>query len=786
MQIWNLSEGDPLHLTLSADPRLGPTDYANDVTWELSLRGEDPPALALFTTFGLRARRMQFFPVFSRGGQSVIDPAAFHRAPKVTRIYPNYLEVHFAPFEGIEVRAEYCVVGSQVVAGRLHLVNQSVLPHNLRLDWAGVLNPLGSGEGMAVLPTGLGLAMQGRSDGLAVVCFLTGGAQAGKSAYPALSLLYELYPGSHAETAWAVAARPGTEEAFQMAQEAANRLWEAELARIELCNAADVVEISSGEPEWDAALALGQRAALGLRMANPSQLPAPSFVLTRRIDQGASARGDGSDHPYLWAGQTAFDSWYLSVLLPGMTSLEKDLLRNFLASAQDARLDFRPGLGGQRTRSLAQPLLAEMVLRLAPPALLEEAYPALLQHFKAWLSAERDADGDGLPEWEHPLQSALESSPMIDRWSASAQGLDTAWVESPALGAMLYREALALEKVNRRLGWSADLPWLRTQAERIRRAVEETWDKRARIYRYRDAQTHLSRAGKALGTFKGAGVFTVQRQPAALTRLIIQVEAASESTRAVVGLISGLDEAGQRIEEPFAPRDFTWSLGRARATTRQVFSRVNQIEVNGVMPEDRVRLVCPDFTLEDLSLFLPLWAGIPEPSRARLLVEKRLLKDFLQPFGLPVCPPARCPAEPVELACVALPWNVLIGEGLLAAGFRQEAADLLERLMGAVVGNLKRERGFRQYYHAVSGLGVGERNHLWGMPPLGFFLRVIGLELLSPSEIVVGGFNPFPWPITVKYQRIKITREGDRTTLTLAGRPPLVITGQDVQRISLP
>ncbi|MBI4926898.1 MAG: hypothetical protein HY835_03965, partial [Anaerolineae bacterium] len=251
MRTWKLGAGDPLHLCLSADARLNPVDYGNDVTWEINLGQGEPPALSVQTTFGLRARWMQFFPVFTRAGVTVVDPAAFSRAPQVTRFFPNYAEINFAPFEGIEVRAEYRVATSQALAGRLRLTNKSVLPHNLRLDWACLLSPLGFGEGMAALPMGLGTALQGRTDGISVVCFLSGGPQPGKGAYPGLSLHLELYPGASTEILWAAACHEHEEGAFEEAQAAAGRPWEAELARIEIRAAADFYDVTTGDAALD-------------------------------------------------------------------------------------------------------------------------------------------------------------------------------------------------------------------------------------------------------------------------------------------------------------------------------------------------------------------------------------------------------------------------------------------------------------------------------------------------------------------------------------------------------
>jgi hypothetical protein len=785
MRTWKLSAGDPLFLTLAADARLGAVDYTNDIIWELNLGQGEPPALAVQTNFGLRARWMQFFPIFNRAGTALLDPADFFRPPQVLRFYTNYLELSYAPYEGLEVRAEYRVAGSQALTGRLRLTNKSVLPQNLRLEWACMLSPLGYGEGMAALPMGLGTALQGRTDGISVACFLSGGPQPSKGPYPGLALQLELYPGASAEATWAAAAAATPEGAFELAQAAASRPWDAEVARIEVRGSADLLDITTGDAEWDTVFAIGQRAAAGLLMSNPERLPAPSFVLSRRIDQGASARGNGSDHPYLWSGQTALDSWYLASLLPGLPDLAEGLLRNFLAASEKGYPDFRPGLGGQRTRHLAQPLLACLALQSGSRVFLEEAYPALLAFFKTWLSETRDPDLDGLPEWEHPIQTGFESVPLYDRWNPTGQGVDIARIETPTLGALLYREARSLVELANRLGRSDDLPWLEAQSARIHAAVERTWDRRARIYRYRDAQTHSSRAGRELLAFHGSGSFGIRRKPVVPAHLLVQLEAASESTRAAIATIAGLDEQGEPLEEQLVPRDFTWSHSRGRATTRAVFSQVTRLEVNGLIDEDHGLLLVPDFSQEDLSLFLPLWAGIPDAARSKALVENGLLARYLQPFGLPLCPPATCPPQPAELACTALPWNVLIAEGLLSAGYRQHAADLTSRLMRAVLASLKGARGFRQFYNASTGEGLGERDHLWGMPPVGLFLRAAGLEHITTSEIIVRGFNPFPWPITVKYQRMTITREGEKTILALPGRQPLVTSGLQAQRITL-
>ena len=77
MRDWNLRPGDPLSLTLAADFRLSKPDYVNDHIWELEIGGGEPAALAIRTTYGLRARAMRLFYRFGELGKTITNPAEF-------------------------------------------------------------------------------------------------------------------------------------------------------------------------------------------------------------------------------------------------------------------------------------------------------------------------------------------------------------------------------------------------------------------------------------------------------------------------------------------------------------------------------------------------------------------------------------------------------------------------------------------------------------------------------------------------------------------------------------
>ena len=125
---------------------------------------------------------------------------------------------------------------------------------------------------------------------------------------------------------------------------------------------------------------------------------------------------------------------------------------------------------------------------------------------------------------------------------------------------------------------------------------------------------------------------------------------------------------------------------------------------------------------------------------------------------------------------VHLPWNLLIGEGLLAYGFRAEAARLTKRIMAAVIKNLKQNRAFYQRYHAGTGAGLGERNALTGLAPLGLFLQTLGVTILSGTRVRLEGKNPFPWSVTVRYRGMTIQRGLESTEVTFLNGKSVTVT----------
>jgi len=780
MRDWNLAPGDPLALSLAADFRLCTPDYVNDQIWELETGGGDPPALALHTTYGLRARLMRLFPRFTLGTQAVTDPARFHQPPRLCRFYPNFLMLDFAPFPGLDGIAEYWAPDSHTTAGRFTVTNHTTGPLTLLLELCGQLAPLDrDGQNLAAVNLQSVNVLAGRASDLAPVIFLTGGPQPGPGPYPSLALNLTLDPASSRCLSWAQAALASPSDSLNLARRTAARLWEAELARIERINSAQTVDIHTGDLDWDAALALSQKAAFSLCLGPSQNLPNPSFVLARQPDHGYSPRGDGTDYSPLWNGQPPLESVYLADLLPGAPGLATGLLRNFLAvQAADGSVDWKPGLAGQRGRWLAAPLLASLAwqtyLRTLDTDFLREIQPRLQAFIQCWFDASHDRDQDGFPEWDHPLQTSLEDNPAFTVWQTGGQGAAISTSESPALSAMLCRETLSLAHIAGVLGQLQEQERLESSSAQLRLLTEACWDDSAVLYHNRDRTTHRSPAGKNLGKQPAVGELALYPSFPAPMRLLVRIKLIGEFTRRPEITLHGQEHTTPCLE--FLERmDFQWGPGLAVATSRQVYTRLEQVEISGLGPRDQVSVHSMDFSSEDISLFLPLWAGIPALPRLQALTSRTLFAAdrFWKPFGLPTCPSGASKTRPtsadlsMDSTCQAvhLPWNALIGQGLLAYGMQTEAARLTARLMSAVIQNLKKQHAFFQAYHAETGVGIGERNPIQGLAPLGLFLETLGVIIHSPTHLTLTGKNPFPWPVTVKYRGLTVTRQAEQTVV---------------------
>jgi hypothetical protein len=337
------------------------------------------------------------------------------------------------------------------------------------------------------------------------------------------------------------------------------------------------------------------------------------------------------------------------------------------------------------------------------------------------------------------------------------------------------------------LGFEATIDELQATAERLRLAVEIAWDGENSCYQYVDRETHFSAPGRLLAERNGPGILQIGQKFDQPVRLVIQIHTQDENTRRTRLAISGASATGQPRLETILEDRVKWSLGWGVTTGERVYQQVDTVEVSGLTEGDLVRILTASYDQPDLTCFLPLWAKISEPERAAQMIENNLLnpQKFWRGHGLPTSLAPGLPVEGEVYTSANLVWNVLIGRGLLAYGYRDEAARLFNNLMKGILRSLKEQQAFRRYYQADTGQGRGERNPLQGLAPVSFFLECLGLRLISPRKVLLNGFNPFPWPVTVKYRGMTILCVKDKSTVIFPDGQAITIDDPTPRVVSL-
>ena len=768
-----LKPGVPFSLTLAADARLASTDYTDDQIWNLSINRGEPPGLLLETTYGLRARSQRIFPRFTEGDYSITDPGEFLSPVTIAAYYPNYVELSFTPLKSLQASLAYWIASSQVVIGRVVLQNLTEKSRLIRIEWVSLLVPTSQGQRMVAGEISNVSVLSGQTDQLHPVLFVPGGARHSNGPYPALSIEVEIEAGAQASFVCALASQDDLQASFDLARSTASRKWEAELARILMTNTRQI-QVITGDPAWDHVFDLTQVIATSLIMSPSEYLPCTSFVLARQPDRGYSLRGDGSDYSPMWNGQTALNALFLSQeLLPQYPEFGRNFLENFLAiQSEDGMIDWRPGLGNQRSALASTPILASLAWsifeRNQDEDFLQKVYPKLIHFLDFWFRPEYDHDQDGIPEWNHLFQTGFEDHPLFSYWMSGTDGIRISTVESPDLCSMLFMECQSLLRMEKILqhGDSERHKILVERAERLKNALESTWDVDRYCYQYWDRDAHISPASQTIITHTGAGDWLVQQTYPQPVRLQIILYRPSEATRRINIFVHGNNPSGDRRVERIMPDQFQWNLENGYTTSERIYSYIEKVVIEGLQEDDRITVQTVGLNLLDQTVLLPLWARIPSLDQAKQLVENCLMnpKLFYHPNGI-ICHPD---IRKIPKGDIHVVYNTLLLRGMMRYDLRVEAMEVFTRLMNTLVANYQREGCFRRVYTQENGLGIGEENSLEGLVPIGIFLEILGIQIITPWKIQVQGFNPFPWPITVKYGGTTILRQQSKTNIVFS------------------
>ena len=768
-----INAATPFRFQLAADARFSRTHYSDDQVWRLNPGGHGQPALAFQTQFGGRADLVSLVPMWLIEGHRVYERQSYASPPVITHFAPGYLRVEAAILPELTLAVQYWCMESQAAGGEYLLTNQGEGDIPLQLDIFGHVILRGRRRKLNVLTFGddVQALHLGQIGDINPVLTLEGASldvYGGRISSPKIGCKAIIPRGETVRIPFVVAGLADMRDSASLAMNWLSRPWSPFFERIDRAAAA-IPQISTGSDAWDHLIDWSYVHLVNGFMNPTDALPHPSFVANRAGHRGWSRRG-GRDHIRAWAGQ---DPTLACLTVPAVAAVHADFARgiilNYLAVQDESGfIDRRPGLAGQRQGILMTPLLARLAWVIYQQTddreFIRAAFSGLAAFFERWFESDMDADGDGVPEWQSERQMGYVAFPTFGGSQAWAQGADTRHMETPDLLALLISEADALHDMARLLEENDAAESLAERRTQLEAHLAAFWD--GRRYAYRDRDTHAMRPGmELLHGGRGDQIHTIDRTFPVPERLLIRIVGGRSQRPRITLALDGRDEQGRPCRIQADADDFLWHNHRGIYATPQTLSYIGDIQVSGLSRVYKVGVSTLDSSRLDINHLLPLWTGRLPASHARALV-KLAMDDahFMRPNGLTMVSASDPNFDPSNArggGGIWMHWLSLIGEGMIKAGYRREATQLIKTVLTALTDILEKNGHFSQFYHADDPQGFGEDHHIGGIVPLHLLSRVAGIQIVSHRKVWVGGDFTWGSTISVKQHGVAVTRSAD-------------------------
>ncbi|MEE8357027.1 MAG: hypothetical protein V3R33_06920, partial [Anaerolineales bacterium] len=262
--------------------------------------------------------------------------------------------------------------------------------------------------------------------------------------------------------------------------------------------------------------------------------------------------------------------------------------------------------------------------------------------------------------------------------------------------------------------------------------------------------------------------------------LLIEDKSGQGSHQDIKITLHGQDWKGNYRIEKISTSQFRWGENRGWAVSECIYQQLDYVFVENLGVDFRLNIYSPTTAREDIFHILPLWGKTLDTQKVDSLIKNTLTnKDgFWSNYGIRSIPD-------LGSAAIQLPWNLLIGRSLVHYNKRLLAAELFSKIMNVILINLDESGCFFSAYDAQSGKGLGRKNALEGLVPIGFFLELVGIQFLNEREILIEGEYPFPWPVTISFRGRKILRDQDMTRIDFPGDKTRFIHGSEKEIIKL-
>ena len=759
---WNRELPESFFLT--EENHLSTYTPAQNQGWILQHGQGNPPALVIQSNPAKSYGFYKIYPRFSEGNTVVCDPADFVSSPSLENFLVNLVEYSYSPLDEILVSAVNWVLDPAVVCGVVRIHNQAKPSRKIRLDLVGHLVLPDKGNRMAAINYQGREILSGQLGDEFPVLFMSGSTSPGKGPFPNLTTELTLAADQIEELTWIAVLGNSTDESMRMLDKVIQLDWAGEISRLKI-KAQGNLQIITGDPELDFAFALSQKQAAG-------------YLMRQYPYKGSQSAINNTLSP--------FQALYLlDVLAPVEPQIARMILEGVVERIKEDGL-----LSEQNCRILsdlpALPLTAELAWQAHQIGVDSEDIETLLEKLEVsleyWFSPDNDKDRDGIPELVHPCQLNIIDTRPLKYHPEHPQTGHSLCLESPGLSALLYNDLTRLEYLKTLYCQGKNPNTTQSKREGLKDFLKKSWNSEKSCFLNRDRDSHLVSPGKLILDDPENGFLVLREIMSLPSRIgfLFQRKSESEQKPEVKLTLHGYDSSGKYRVELINPRQIHWIKNQGWASSDCIYSQVDYLFLEELPRDIQLTVYCPSTMEEDISLLLPLWAKGLDTWEIDCLITNTLFNQnrFLSTYGIRTFP------DP-DYAAVQMPWNVLLGQGLLANNKRNLAADLFSRLMNAILININESGCFFGSYDAKTGQGQGPLNALEGLLPIGYFLKVVGVQINNEREITIEGVHPFPWPVTLHYRGMVIRRNREETRFDFPGEKSKVFHGSEKQHIRL-
>ena len=749
-----------IDIHLAADAMQGSVNPCNDQIWHLTSEEGEPTALALHTTYGLRAYAMRIFPRFHLNGATVQNPHSCASAPALRFSASNFAHIHLSPFPTIDAILRLWVPNSQTVVGQMEVTSKAAQPEPLSVEWVCMLEPFPGGSPMAVDDQRVNTILAGKTGDLEPVFLLTGMPKATPSLFPSLTSDIALRPGIHRQFTWVISSLENKDLSFYAARRYTASNLEIEELKIGVSRNKWFLDFQANDYFFGNHCEESQNRAQQLILPPFGSFLHPSLVHDRSEDNGFSRTGKGDDSGGSWGMQTSLDVFLASrIYLPACPETVIGFLQNILEmQSEDGSLELLISWTQKRSGRKATPILSNAALDIFSYTQdldwLKRVYPVLFESTKSWFTSDTDTDEDDFPEWQHPLQTGLLQTAGVSDEKEELVDILVKTTESPSLAALLWRECVNLTSMAKTLDMSDDIPWLEQKMTNLYQQVQSCWNEKKGYFQYRDIVNHSINSYSRVKTYRRNGNFPFSELKAAASFTILRATLLPETPHPFEVQIQTPDNT-LTVNE----KNFNWREKSGYAVIKIPMNQIRSIAVRNLKKEESVTFSEIAGDRFDASSIIPFWAGIASEDQTNTFLNEHLL-TFADGDQT---------TDPLPVTMKYMLLEVLVNSGRVL-----EALKLMEKWFAFGVDPSSKTSSLQRKPHSLEYL-----------IPVRTLLSIFGIEKWDRKEIIIKNQNvPLP-PITVQYEQVTVQLEqevrritlanGETTTLNQAGKMKIVI-----------